>query len=232
MLVPSCFLRSDCFGLLSRYRCSSFLTLFPRVNPSHCAHTVLTRFLPTPSCPYFSLFYPIVILALACISFVPPSPHTCVHISNRFSPKRLIGHRHLSQTCHVLNPMRRLSRIPTVFSRPPPHHPCIIFRRLSSAETANVNGRLSLPVTGHIPRFDWRLRVPSPKPPLNTVIKVLERRTQPPPPTDAYPYNAHIQKYKDQFVTHCSSPANLLLTPVLQFPLPLIFRACAKRGRR
>jgi hypothetical protein len=127
--------------------------------------------------------------------------HTCVHISNRSSPKQSTDRHHLSQTCHVLNPMRRLSRTPTVFSRPPPDHPCIIFRRLSSSEAVNVNERFRSPVTEHIPRFDWRLRVSSPKPPLNTAIKVLEKRTQPPFPTDAYPYNAHIQKYKDQFVT-------------------------------
>ncbi|KAF9785941.1 P-loop containing nucleoside triphosphate hydrolase protein [Thelephora terrestris] len=101
--------------------------------------------------------------------------------------------------------MRRLSRTPTVFSRPPPDHPCIIFRRLSSSEAVNVNERFRSPVTEHIPRFDWRLRVSSPKPPLNTAIKVLEKRTQPPFPTDAYPYNAHIQKYKDHFLPLLSS---------------------------
>ena len=95
--------------------------------------------------------------------------------------------------------------MPTVFARPrtscSDHH-CLISRPLSSFESANAREHLNSPVTDHVSRFDWRLRVPGPKPPLSTVQKVLEKRVQPPFPTDSYPYDPHIQKYKDQSVMH------------------------------
>ena len=113
--------------------------------------------------------------------------------------------------------MRYLSRIPTVLPRTSPpclYNPRLPFRLLSSFEAANASEHLRPPATGHVPRFDWRLRVPSPKPSLSTVQKALEKRAQPPLPTYSHPYNAHIRKYKDQSVTyrvlaqpiHCSPP--------------------------
>lgn len=121
-----------------------------------------------------------------------------------------------SQPCHVLNPMRPLSRIPLVIVRPLPLYSarfCIISRPLSSFDASNANARLNSPAINHILRFDWRLHAPSPRPPLSTEQTVLAKRTQPPLPTDAYPYNAHIQNYKDQYVTHRVSPLPIYCSP-------------------
>ena len=99
--------------------------------------------------------------------------------------------------------MRRLSCLPQVIIRPRPSccdHPYIISRLLSSFQASNSSECLHSPLVNHPPRFDWRLRVPSPKPPFSAVQRSLARRTQPPLPTDSYPYNSHIQKYKDQYV--------------------------------
>jgi len=101
--------------------------------------------------------------------------------------------------------MRHLNRIPTLLARPrtscSDHH-CLISRSLSSYDSVYAREHLNSPVTDHVPRFDWRLRFPGPKPPLSTVQKDLEKRIQPPLLTDSYPYNYHIQKYKDRSVIH------------------------------
>ena len=157
------------------------------------------------------MFYSIVILALACISFVPISLlYLCPYIDLISSPSRVICQSKLPSLarCHVHNPMRHLNRVPTVLARPGTpclDHHCLTSRFLSSFDPANAAERFSL--TDHAPRFDWRLRVPHPKSPLSTIPKVLGKRTQPPFPTDSHPYDAHIQKYKDQSVTrHARSP--------------------------
>lgn len=106
--------------------------------------------------------------------------------------------------CHVLDPMRYSSRIPTVLARPRPvcpDNPGLI-SRLLSFEAGHANEHLHSPVINHVPHFDWRLRVPSPKPPLSTIQKVFGKPLQPPLPSHSYPYDVHIQKYKDQSVTY------------------------------
>ena len=154
----------------------------------------------------------IVILTLACISFVSPFlPYLCSYIELAF-PERSID-RHLSLSdCHVLSPMRHLSRTSSVLARPRPlclDSPCVLSRPLSSFELANASEHLHPPVTDHVSRFDWRRHVPSPKPPLSTFQKVLEKRTQPPLPAYSHSYDSHIQKYKAQSVTtSCSRPVN------------------------
>lgn len=158
------------------------------------------------------MFYFIVILTLTCISLVPPSCHTLVfiqlHRSDFLLSARSVKLASVSFSlsgCHALRPMRHLTRIPTVLVRLRPScldHPCLSSRPLSSFEAANAREHLHSPVTDHVPRFDWRLRVPTPKPPLSAIQKVPEKRAQPPLPIDSYPYNAHIQKYKDQSVMH------------------------------
>lgn len=154
------------------------------------------------------MFYSIVILALACISFVPISlSYLCSYIDLISSPSRVICQSKLTSLarCHVYNPMRHLNRVPTVLARsgtPCLDHHCLTSRPLSSFDPANATERFSSSLTDRAPRFDWRLRVPHPKSPLSTIPKVLGKRTQPPFPTDSHPYDAHIQKYKDQSVTH------------------------------
>ena len=124
----------------------------------------------------------------------------------------------LLSACHVLNPMKHLSRVPTVLARPRPScsdHPCLLSRPLSSFEFANASEHPHSLVTDCVPRFDWRLRVPSPKPPLSTFQKSPEKRAQPPLPTSSHPYDAHIQKYKNQSVTR-----HILALPIDCSPLP------------
>lgn len=151
------------------------------------------------------MFYSIVILTLTCISFVPPSlPYLCSYIDFLLSARSVIAPL---PDCHALNPMRHLSRVPTVLTHPRPpcsDQPCLLSRPLSSLsplQSTNTAKHLHSPVADHLPRFDWRLRVPTPKPPLSTVQKVPERRAQPPLPAYSHPYSGYIQKYKDQSVT-------------------------------
>lgn len=154
------------------------------------------------------MFYSIVILALACISFVPISVlYLCSYIDLISSPNRATRRSPPVSfvRCHVRNPMRHSNRVSTLLARPRTaylDHRCFTSRPLSSCDPANAAERFSTSLTDHAPRFDWRLRVPHPKSPLSTISKVLEKRAQPPLPTDSYPYDVHIQKYKDQSVTH------------------------------
>jgi hypothetical protein len=181
---------------------SSFLW----VNRSHRAYTVLIHF---HTCPFLSIRLDVrSIVMLACplhVFLLYHHPcHTCVYMSpNRLSFLSALDQSLPLSPCHVLNPMRRLSRLPQVIVRPRPpccDNTCIISRPFSSSGASNASEFLHPPLIDHVPRFDWRLRVPSPKLPFSAARKFLAKRTQPPLPTDAYPYNAHIQKYKDQYV--------------------------------
>jgi len=150
---------------------------------------------------------PVIFVSINRFDFPGPSARSVIYL-------RLLA-------CHVLNPMRYFNRISTVFARPRlpcSHSPGFTSRPLSSFEGEH----LRLPVTHYVPRFNWRLRILSPKPPLSIFRKVLEKRAQPPLPTDSHPYNVHIQKYKDQSVMHCipSLPTRYSLSP--QFPPSLI----------
>lgn len=165
----------------------------------------------THRCMYLSCtITPVIIVSIYRFDF-PPSARLAIPPSH--------------SACHVLNPMRHLNRLPTVFARPRPpcpDPPCLVSRPLSSFGAADAREHLRLPATDHVPRFDWRLRVPSPKPPLSAAQKVLEKRAQPPLPTDSHPYNVHIQKYKDQSVI-CRDPFPPIgCSPRPQFPPPLI----------
>jgi len=206
------------------------------VTWSCCAYTVLMR--PTHLRPFLCILIDVSFYSNThpCMYlFCTTSPVTLVFIYQidfLISARSIITYLPLSD-CHVLNPMRYLTRTRTVLARP--RHPCLdhprlISRPLSSLGAVNPNRHLYSPVTDDVPRFDWRLRVPSPKPPLSTVQKALERRVQPPLPTNNYPYDAHIQKYKDQSVTRrvLSLPFSCSPRSSLQFPPPFIIRACGK----
>ena len=202
-LVLSCFPLSDCSLAIDVHR-------FPFTPPFFglIGYTALTLYLcvftPTLFLSIFLDVHSMVILARPCMYFSCtniPVALVFIYSTGSARSRSIIP----PSACHVLNPMRRLSRIPPVIPPPlPPHsgHSCIISRPLSSFEASNAKEWLHPPLLDHVPRFDWRLRVPSPKPPFSTIQKALAKRTQPPLPTDAYPYNTHIQKYKDQYVTH------------------------------
>ena len=220
--VLSCFPLSDCFLAID---VSRFPTFFLWVTWSHRAYTVTCAYHP---CPFLCILVDVLFysnthphVSLLYHHFC----HTCVHTLDRLSLERSIG-RYLSLPhCHVLNPMRYLSRASPVLTRPRlscSDYPCVLFRPLSSFESTDTNEHLRSPVTDHVPRFDWRRHVPSPKPPLSTFQKVPERRAQPPLPAYSHPYGTHIQKYKAQSVTTpCSRPANQLLTLSSSF-IPLL----------